>query len=310
MLNSLTGSLTPDSIANDAKIKRDTAERKNGLTISTVIVEGDADQRFYSIFLTLSRCVIINAHGKQKAINVLRIIQSRKTKGVLCIVDDDYDTLMGVKIEDDNVVVTDTHDLETFLFSSGALKKLLSQPLETDHLIYLDELTTKTRQSLIRITKPLGFARWMFASDCMDACINKVALKNVIDLSSQKMDVPSLIREIIKINKDIQLEETDLLKKLESFMENDVDPWLLCRGHDLMGVLKIVYPSLYSKFVPKDKVKKDNYLEKLGRHFRDEKEVTKLLIHSVERSEFEKSGVYKGLQKWEKNNPDYITYST
>jgi hypothetical protein len=83
-----------------------------------LVVEGDTDARVYKRFVDDSRCKVIPAHNKDNAVEILEILEKDRFPGVLVIVDADFWHLEGIKPESLNLLLTDTHDLETMIIST------------------------------------------------------------------------------------------------------------------------------------------------------------------------------------------------
>lgn len=95
-------------------------------TQSFLVVEGSTDEKLYRSFIDEDKCQIIVADGKTPAIEVLSLLKKEHFVGVLALVDADFDILEG-KPAIENVLLTDTHDLETMLMRSPALAKVLRE---------------------------------------------------------------------------------------------------------------------------------------------------------------------------------------
>jgi len=76
-----------------------------------LIVEGDSDVRVFNRFVD-SKCRIISAKNKENAVAALDILSKDKFKGVLAVVDADFWHWEGKKIDNPDLLLTDTHDLE------------------------------------------------------------------------------------------------------------------------------------------------------------------------------------------------------
>ena len=110
----------PDGIANKIILTRNYPHNKH---LSFLIVEGENDRTFYKMFVDKHRCQVYSAYHKSSAIQVLTILERDSFSGVLAIVDADFDTLEGKLPSSQNLLSTDTHDLETMLSSLPPSKK-------------------------------------------------------------------------------------------------------------------------------------------------------------------------------------------
>ena len=108
-------------IANEIRLRR---SQHRG---TFVIVEGRDDRLFYERFFDLQQCKFIVADGKAKVCEVIRILDADSFRGVLGIVDADFDLLEEIPVSSLNVIQGDCHDLEATLVRSPALDRVLRE---------------------------------------------------------------------------------------------------------------------------------------------------------------------------------------
>ncbi len=111
---------SPYATANSIRMKQ---IRHKG---TFLVVEGDADARFYKMFVNLEQCRVVPANSKGAVIKVLETIADEHS-GVLGIVDADYWNVDHISSELPALFSTDTHDLETLILQSSALDKVLAE---------------------------------------------------------------------------------------------------------------------------------------------------------------------------------------
>lgn len=92
---------------------------------TAVLLEGDSDERFWLRFTDGDKCDLVVSHGKENALRAYEILRRAGYDGVICIVDDDHDLLIGSRMLDDNIFYYDNGDLEGTLFGSSAFDKVL-----------------------------------------------------------------------------------------------------------------------------------------------------------------------------------------
>ena len=133
-----------------------------------LIVEGNTDIKFYNSFVNDEKYVILsdvfdNFDGirggkKDKVIETIKMANKDGIKGIIGIVDADFDNLLdGIHIVD-NLYRTDTHDLESMLLKSKKpLKKILKKYHKANHLI-TDTHVSETQTILLETSKYIGCA--------------------------------------------------------------------------------------------------------------------------------------------------------
>jgi hypothetical protein len=93
--------------------------------VSAPIVEGEKDVRVYRNFIDSQQCVVLCARNRNNAVQALRILKSAGQGGTVAVVDADTDHAAGIKVQDPDILVPDTPDMEGILIKSPALSKLL-----------------------------------------------------------------------------------------------------------------------------------------------------------------------------------------
>jgi hypothetical protein len=109
MIENLTG----EDVAAEIKMLR---TKSSG---AIAIVEGDYDELIFRKFFDVTLCAIFPAYGKQNAIDAIKILDTEGVRGVIVLVDADFDRLNGSTPDSSNVFLTDNHDIEIMMGSSG-----------------------------------------------------------------------------------------------------------------------------------------------------------------------------------------------
>src|SRR5260221_12536595 len=113
-----------NGIANQIIAKR---KYPGNYYLSFLIVEGATDKELYEIYTDTNKCEITIADGKGNVKEVPSLLEKYPLLGVLAIVDADFDVLEERLPSTQNLLFTDTHDLETMIIKTTALKKVLSK---------------------------------------------------------------------------------------------------------------------------------------------------------------------------------------
>ena len=209
--------LTPHSIANNIRMTR--SQYKG----TFLVLEGDTDARLFKRFVKKDLCKIIPAHGKCKALMVLETLNKESFSGLLVVVDADFWGAEGFESETKNLLVTDTHDMETLILkSSDCLERLLD---EYGKQKILDASKGSVLDVLFDCARPVGYLRWICQQDgrgrirfrdlnfelfvaghplrpyldrmfvtIMEQCVAKEA-RDGIDLDSLKSELKTLMKE-------------------------------------------------------------------------------------------------------------------
>lgn len=216
-----------------AEIKMTRTDHKGAF----LIVEGADDVRFWSA-MRHEKCELVDGEGKKNVVNAVRLLNEENIRGVLGIVDDDYDQLLGLSLESKNLVATDAHDLECLLCRSSALCKVLAEFGEPRKIQRL----TKEKGSDIRdclLARAIVFGRLRLVAEYFRLDINfgVVRIQRFVDEKTWKVDCRALIRELAQTQQNSTLDEDSLKRHLAKLPE--FDPWRIVRGHDVIMILRI-----------------------------------------------------------------------
>jgi hypothetical protein len=203
-----------------------------------LIVEGSTDARVYGDFVSKTECRLIIATGKDNAISALELLENGDIDGVLTIVDADFWRLDGNEPNSSNLLLTDSHDLETMILYSDALDKVLSE-FGSDKKI--TELGKPIRDILLESGLPVGYLRWLSSTtkDNLSLKFKELSFDEFVDEQTLRVSIDNLIIEL-KINSgDSTLDENATKLKIMTLGWERHDHWQVCSGHDLVLILSI-----------------------------------------------------------------------
>jgi hypothetical protein len=213
---------------------------------SFLLVEGTSDKTFYARLIDATMCSVEVANGKQQALDVLRILEQDSVAGVLAIVDADFDVLEGKLTESTNVLLTDTHDLETMLLCSPALDKLLEEYGSQEKLAQKD-----IRTILLECGKPVGYLRWVSLREQAALNFEKLDFARFLSKKELRVNERELVR-VLKSRSQSRYTEEDLHTFLQELRQDTHDPWHVCCGHDLIEILSVGLRSAWGSWRAQD----------------------------------------------------------
>ena len=224
--------LKPDRIANRIRLLRNESQ----YTGSFLIAEGDTDTRVWKNLVDSAKCRVENAHNKNKAVKVLNILEQGNCAGVLAIVDADFDILEGSVSLSQNLLFTDTHDLETMLLKSPALDKVLLEHGSEDKI---NSFGKDIRQTLLESAKVIGYLRW--ASLKFDYCLKfeRLAFNKFVDDRTLALNESKLLQTVKNNSQKPGLDEQEIRANMDSLKTNTQYLWYICHGHDMVDILSI-----------------------------------------------------------------------
>jgi hypothetical protein len=278
-------SITPDRIANKIRLLR---TQHPG---SFLIAEGDTDARVWKNLVDSTKCRVENASNKDNAVKVLNILEKDNFAGVLAVVDADFDILEETVLLSQNLLLTDTHDLETMLLKSPALEKVLREHGSTEKI---ERFAQDIRPTLLQSAKIIGYLRW--ASLKFNYCLKfeGLAFNKFVDDRTLILDDSKLIQTVKNNSQKPGLDEQEIRANMDSLKTNTQDMWHVCCGHDMISILSIALckalGSCNSKEVERDVLEKYLRVAYESAHFRETK-------------------LYRSIQRWEQTNKPFQVLS-
>ncbi len=278
--------LTPDRLANKIRLLRTT--QHSG---SFLIAEGDTDARVWKNLVNSAKCRVEIAHNKDNAVKVIDILDKDNFAGVLAIVDADFLILEGTVTSSPNLLLTDTHDLETMLLKSPALEKVIAEHGSEDKI---KGFAKDIRLTLLASAKVIGYLRW--ASLKFNYCLKfeDLAFKKFVDEKTLALNESKLIQTVKNNSQKLGLDEQEIRAKMDSLKTDAQDMWYVCCGHDMIAILSIALCKALGTCNSKEV--EPNVLEKY-------------LRLAYESAHFRETKLYIAIQTWEQTNKPFQVLS-
>ena len=223
------GHKDPSSIAAEIKMMR--MVHRGALSV----VEGVNDVRFWTT-RRHNTCELVDGEGKPNVVGAVDRLDTEGIRGVLGIVDDDYDSLMGIVRTSRNLVATDAHDLECLLCRSPALDKVLAEFGIASKIQEFEEAAgVDVRSALLDRTTVFGRLRWAAMCHHLDIEVSAIRVPRFIDIDTWTVDGEELTRVA---SSGSSPRDCDVLKRRIAELPF-ADPWRVARGHDMIQILRI-----------------------------------------------------------------------
>jgi hypothetical protein len=278
-------SITPDRIANKIRLLR---TQHPG---SFLIAEGDTDARVWESLVDPTKCCVENAFNKDNAVNVLNILEQANVAGVLAVVDADFDILEKTVPLSPNLLLTDTHDLETMLLKSPALEKVLREHGSTEKI---ERFPQDIRQTLLESAKIIGYLRWASLKFKYDLSFEGLAFNDFVEKKTLALNESKLIQTVKNKSQKLGLDEQQIRANMDSLKTDTQDMWYVCCGHDMISILSIALCKALGSFNSKE----------LGANV-----LEKYLRVAYESAHFRETKLYRSIQTWEQTNKPFEVLS-
>ena len=233
---------------------------------------------------------MIPATGKDKAISALELLENGGLGGVLTIVDADFQRLDGIEPGSSNLLMTDSHDLETMILYSDALDNVLSEFGSAREIV---KLGRPIRDILLEGGLPIGYLRWLSSptKDNLSLKFKELSFDKFVDEKTLCVDVDNLIRELKTNSKDPTLDDNVTKLKVITLMGEGHDPWQVCSGHDLVLILSIGLRNIFGN-------------PRIGKTVTSD-QVDGMLRLAYNYSHFCLTRLHNSIKDWEKANPSF-----
>lgn len=249
-----------------------------------ILVEGESDKIFFNTLVDADTNIRFRpVNGWKQVYDTISLARQKEYTNVLGIIDRDYHLLVqdGV-IEDDQLLFTDSNDIEMMLFYSNSFQKFLIVCADANKLNgYIDP-----RMPILRAAAYLGALRAISLTNQYNFCFDGFECKDFVNRSSLTADCKQLVERIIQRTRSKGIQVTVTKEELELQIQvfiQEHDICFLCNGHDVMDILGIAMSKLYASSSANQYT-----VDILFKHL--------LMGYSTE--EFQKSQLYKKLISW------------
>lgn len=248
-----------------------------------LLVEGVTDSTFWNLHIDKQVCQIIVCGQKNAVISAVKELDKLNICAQLGIIDDDFDSICAVSYASDNLLKTDTNDIETLLLNSVALSKVLSvHGIESKIKTFEGHQGIVIEEYLLNLSKNFGKLR-------LYNKVNALGFNFVSNLSparfidEQNWNWKTTSNEPLEVFSSCIGKSIDEIQVSIDGLCNAINDWNLVQGHDTMKILSIGFKTVLSNQVSEDTL-------------------TKALILSYDKESLQQTNLYSNIKKWEQSN--------
>lgn len=263
--------------------------RRNDPQKSILLVEGRTDKRIFADIVDEDYCDIVYAVYKDKLLSALSILEEAGEKGVLGVVDADYWHVNQISPEkySNNLLTTDSHDMDTMILASQALEKMLSE-YATD--IKLQSLGKPIRDILLESGMVIGYLRWASRKYNLNIDFKFLNFYKFVDIRDLSINANKLYKELRTKSSNRDMNDAVVKKYVNDLVKLNADMWNICQGHDLVEILTIGLKEIFGNHA---KVHLDSDI------------VSKNLRLAYNLSHFIDTKLYASIKGWEESNSEF-----
>ena len=208
---------------------------RSAFTGSFLILEGDTDSKFWSRRIARAQCQIVIAGSKPTVTGAIVQANAVSERGTLGIVDDDYDSLIGIPLPCTNVLRTDARDLEAMLLRSAAFEAVIHEVGDVGKISSFEKSEGVTVREALTVRSLLfGKLRWLNKQKGWGFNFDRLSPWRFADIPNWKIDEP---RVITTIADELHITEADLRISLATL--SAIDPFLILHGKDTIDILAV-----------------------------------------------------------------------
>ncbi|HDR9062806.1 TPA: DUF4435 domain-containing protein [Burkholderia vietnamiensis] len=199
-----------------------------------IVLEGVTDSHFWRSKIIKDNCQITISGGKSVATKVAKALDEEGFKRFIVIVDDDYDVFFGKEYESDNLVFTETNDLETLLASSPAFLKVLDEHLDHGIVNNRDRVVSDLGANIQAVCLCFGRLRYINRERSYNVCFDDLSPWKYVD------DATFELREGDLLTDFAALSGADFAAVEAAYKAVPCERvWNVIQGHDFTCILAI-----------------------------------------------------------------------
>lgn len=252
-----------------------------------VYVEGISDINFYTWLIDCKNVDLQPMDGKADAVDAVERANHANKKGILAMVDSDFDYLLSIQHQP-NIILTDTHDIETLMYKDDAFMFSAKSFVDTRKLNTSNYNEDTLWEEAIEITCRIGRLRLLSMQNNWNLNFKAAEeyLEELIQLKNGciNFDIRQYAWECCN-QSSLQKPFKEIWEAYEANTES-YDCWHLCRGHDLSKIISIIYSSAM-----------------FGRRRVYPPEIENVISSTyIASRKFKKTQMYQTIKQWQQNN--------
>lgn len=279
--------LRPTEIISEVRMKRTINKQQ-----TYVLVEGDTDIAFYKNIIEKKCCKIKFCDGRENVEKAILECNKAKIRGVIGIIDRDFDAILGIENDTENLFITDTHDMETMSLKDQTFERVNNEYGDDDKLEKFEKNKKKTLfDKVLEIGICIGKIRLSDKINKFEIGFNDMEIKDYLT-DDFEFETENFINNAIRGSKQ-KNNKYSVVQKIEEELAKDYDVWQICRGHDLTEIIAACYSNEKASSVGNHKAK---YLRA--------NDIERALRMSYVLDKFYNTNLYKSIVSWQSKNED------
>jgi len=249
-----------------------------------IFVEGPSDASMWRRWL---RWEPVAAGGKAGVLAAIASVAQANVPGCVGIVDADFDRIDGTLPSSNDVVVSESHDIECDLARSPALDAVLAEVADEAAIQRLSGTAQTFRDALAERALPFGLLRWTFLARGIPYPGPRLGPFVHVERMTWAVREDALRDDAARV---LGITRTDLDTDLATRRARVADLWHACNGHDVVDLLALAFREPLGK--PKA--------------FPNVEAVSMALRLALDSADREALAIWRELGKWEARRAPFI----
>lgn len=206
----------------------------NSKEVVFVFVEGDSDIRLFRKIFNLNYCKVESIPGGkfklEECVTTLLGIHSL----IIGIRDADFIHLSNATYSNENIFITDLHDMEMVLIAEDEVfNSLMFEYTSITQKEHLD-----VRKNILSSIEKIGFLRFLNEVESLGYSFDGVGFQDLLLYPDYDIDFDQYFLRVLKKSPDPVLTDSLVaLRKIEILKESNPNLFQLCNGHDCIKAL-------------------------------------------------------------------------
>lgn len=229
-MRSMSKHLRPADIAAQIRMER---QRHKG---AFILFEGATDLKRFGRFFDRERCSYVNCFGKENVIGAIDDEQNDGREDVLGFADADFDRLLRLFNDNEDIVFSQCHDFDMDVCSSEAIHRYFEEVSDRAKVDALGGCQSCVDE-LLRVIKPLSAMR--FANQRHRLGYSLVNLRHDVFFDGHSVDVPAMIDHVSNGAFSSAACKAALGGHIDRYSGADFNLLQFTNGHDFFAALGI-----------------------------------------------------------------------
>lgn len=242
--------IDPGRILSEARMIHGASKR------CTVVVEGDADFRFFGQWIDRDAACLKSVNGKTSVKSIWKEAKKRNFHSLICVTDLDYDAILGTSpIQDECFLYIsfdpttvekggDCNDLESALIKSQALDKFLMQRLPinlvTDDIGFascVSSIREKLRVAASKFGAYRAAGQAFYFEHRRSPLGDFYLTDDFFNADKLELDKEELKKILMRSSYTTKSDMEEVMERADRYFSKHRAGWGLCRGHDMCEML-------------------------------------------------------------------------